>query len=157
MEERLGYEVGFQYLRNPFFRSFSSVSEGSTYSQGYAVTFRQKFYHPEAPIGQPYFAHELKFTTLYHSSNISNQSIFGAQEQKIEYAAVVGTRFFKNSTVNGFTIDTYIGFGVGYRDFSKLYETTDPADNPFNSLNSSSFSYSIRIGVNLGYSFRIRK
>ncbi len=157
MEERLGYELALQYLRRPFFRSFSSVSEGDSYSEGFAVTFRQKFYHQESPWGQPYFAHELKYTTLFHSTNIASEQVFGAHEQKIEYAGIVGTRFFKNVTSNGFTIDAYVGFGVGYRNFDQAYQSDDPANDPFRSLNNNDFAYSIRIGVNLGYAFRIRR
>ena len=157
LEERLGYELVGQYLRRPFFRSFSSVDEGSTYSEGYAITFRQKFYHQEAPIGQPFFAHELKYTSLYHGSNISNQQVSGAHEQKIEYGVIVGTRFFKNVTSNGFTADAFVGFAVGYRDFNQTYIPTDPMNDPFSALNSNSFAYSIRLGINLGYAFRIKR
>ena len=157
LEERLGYELSAQYLRDPFFRSFSSVEEGSTYSEGFAITFRQKFYHNEAPIGQPYFAHELKYSSLDHGSNISNQEVSGADEQKIEYGLLVGTRFFKNVTSNGFTADGFVGFAIGYRDFKKTYTSTDPTTDPFNSLNSNSFAYSIRLGINLGYAFRIKR
>lgn len=157
LEERLGYELSVQYLRDPFFRSFSSIEVGSTYSEGFAITFRQKFYHEEAPIGQPYFAHELRYTYLTHSSNISNEQVEGASEQKIEYGLLVGTRFFKNVTSNGFTADGFVGFGIGYRDFNKTFSTTDPTTDPFNSLNSNSFAYSIRIGINLGYAFRIKR
>ena len=157
LEERLGYELVAQYLRDPFFKSFSSVAEGETFSEGYAITFRQKFYHQEAPIGQPFFAHELKYSSIYHSTNISGQPVFGAHEQKIEYGLLVGTRFFKNVTSNGFTADGFVGFGLGYRDFDNSYSTTDPATDPFSSLNSNNFAYSIRLGINLGYAFRIKK
>ncbi len=157
MEERLGYELALQYLRKPFFRSFTSVSEGEPYTEGFAVTFRQKFYHEEGAFGQPYFAHELKYTGLLHSTNVAGEQVFGAREQKIEYAGIVGTRFFKNVTSNGFTIDTYVGFGVGYRNFNQVYQSDDPQTDPFRSLNANNFAYSIRLGVNLGYAFRIKR
>ena len=35
LKERLGYELVAQYLRDPFFKSFSSVAEGETFSEGY--------------------------------------------------------------------------------------------------------------------------
>lgn len=157
LEERLGYELVATYIRRPFFRSFSSVSEGSTYSEGYSFTFRQKFYHEEVPIGQPYFAHELKYTSLFHSTNISGQSIFGASEQKYEYALIVGNRFFKNVTTNGFTADGYIGFGAGYRNYNQSFISSDPTTDPFRSLNQNNFSYSIRIGISLGFAIRIKR
>jgi antitoxin component YwqK of YwqJK toxin-antitoxin module len=157
LEERLGYEIAAQYLRDPFFRSFSSIEEGTTYSEGFAITIRQKFYHKELPIGQPYFAHELKYSALYHSANISNQQVKGANENKIEYGLIIGTRFFKNVTSNGFTVDGFIGFGVGYRDFNQLYTAADPMNDPFSTLNSNNFAYSIRLGINLGFAFRIKR
>jgi antitoxin component YwqK of YwqJK toxin-antitoxin module len=157
LEERLGYELVAQYLRNPFFRSFSSVNEGTTYTDGFAVSFRQKFYHKEIPFGQPYFAHELKYTALFHGTNIAGQQVHGAQQQKIEYAAIIGSRYFKNVTANGFTADAYVGFGVGYRLYDQSFVSTDPVNDPFNEINSNNFAYSIRIGVNLGYAFRIKR
>ena len=157
MEERLGYELATQYIRRPFFRSFSSVDPGETYSEGFAVSLRQKFYHQEVPMGQPYFAHEVKYTSLSYGTNVANEQIMGASEQKIEYALIVGNRYFKNVTSNGFTIDTYIGIGAGYREYNQIYSTADPIDDPFQSLNQNNFAYSIRIGINLGFAFRIRR
>ncbi len=157
LEERLGYEVMVQYLRDPFFRSFSSISDDIVFSQGYSATVRQRFYHKEAPIGQPFFAHELKYTSSYHNINQSGERIEGAHEQKIEYGVVVGTRFFKNVNANGFTADAYVGFGLGYRDYQQNYVPQDPGNDPFKVLNSNNFAYSIRIGVNFGYAFRIKR
>ena len=88
---------------------------------------------------------------------MANQPEFGAHEQKIEYGALVGTRFFKNATSNGFTADVYIGFALGYRDYNQSYVPLDPLDDPYDSLNKSNFAYSIRIGVDLGFAFRIRR
>ena len=157
LEERLGYELVAQYLRVPFFKSFSSVAVGEAFSEGYAITFRQKFYHEEAPIGQPFFAHELKYSSIYHSTNVSGQPVFGAHEQKIEYGVLVGTRFFKNVTSNGFTADGFIGFGLGYRDFNKSFISPDPTTDPLSELNTNNFAYSIRLGINLGFAFRIKR
>ena len=157
MEERMGYELMLQYWRDPFFRSFETVQDGTVFTQGGAVTTRQKYYHKEGPIGQPYFAHELKYTFLYHNTNLSGQTIQGAFEQKIEYGVLVGTRYFKNVNANGFTVDGYIGFGLGYRDFNRTFTAQNPASDPFRSLNSNNFAYSIRIGVNLGFAFRIKR
>jgi hypothetical protein len=133
------------------------VNDGVVFSQGGAVTGRQKYYHKEGLLGQPYFAHELKYTFFYHNANLSGQTIQGAFEQKIEYGVLVGSRYFKNVNANGFTVDGYIGFALGYRDFNKTYVPPDPAADPFRSLNSNNFAYSIRIGVNLGYAFRIKR
>jgi len=157
MEERLGYELAMQYIRNPFFRSFTSVDAGETFAQGYAITFRQKFYHKETPMGQPYFGHELKYTDLYHSTNINNVATFGAHEQKLEYGVIIGSRYFKNVTSNGFTADAYVGFGIGYRLYNQSYVAPLPLTDPFSSLNSNNFAYSIRLGVNLGFAFRIKR
>ena len=68
-----------------------------------------------------------------------------------------GSRYFKNVTSNGFTADAYIGFALGYRLMDQTYTAPDPATDPFKSLNSNNFAYSIRIGVNFGYAFRIKR
>lgn len=157
LEERLGHEMMFQYWRQPFFRSFESMNDGIVAFQGGALTFKQKYYHKESAIGQPYFGHELKYTLLYYSTNLNGIAVQGGSEQKFEYGLFIGTRYFKNVTTNGFTVDSYIGFGAGYRHYNQLYVTPDPATDPFRSINKNKFAYSIRIGVNLGYAFRIRR
>ena len=151
IEERLGYELLLQYLRDPFFKSTSSISEGGLLSEGFSVSVRQKFYHEETKFGVPYFGQELRYTYLTHDTNLAGSELNGAMESKYEYAMLVGIRYFKNRRENGFTVDVFAGFGVGYRDFNQTYVPANSSNDPFSGLNSNNFAYSIRLGFNLGF------
>ena len=156
MDQRLGYEVLVQYIRNPFLKDFVGLEDGKTYTQGFSGSIRQKFYQKETEIGVPYFGHELRYTYLQHSTNINQVSTLGAYESKYEYAIIVGVRYFKNKHDNGFTVDIFLGGGLGYRDFNDTYVTNRLLD-PFSNLNSNTLSLSLRAGFHLGYTFKTRK
>ncbi len=156
MNERLGYEVLLQYLRDPFLKEFSNIAEGRTYSQGFSASVRQKFYQRSTDFGVPYFAHELRYTVLQHSANINEKSVLGGIESKYEYAVLIGVRYFKNMQDNGFTADVFLGAGMGYRNFKDTYSTINLND-PFKNLNTNSLSLSLRAGFHLGYTFKTRK
>jgi hypothetical protein len=50
---------------------------------------------------------------------------------------------------DGFTIDAFVGYGMGYRNVN-----IDPSSmGDFSSINSNHFSQTFRFGLNLGYSF----
>jgi len=157
MEERLGYELLVQYIRSPFFKSFETVSGGNTFSDGGSVSIRQKFYHSETKLGLPYFGHELRYAYERHFTNLQGVKTKGATESRYEYALLVGMRYFKNRNDRGFTLDTFIGFGLGYRDYNQTYVPPDPTTDPFAEITSRPFSYSMRVGVNLGFAFKAQK
>ncbi len=156
MNERLGYEFLVQYIRNPFLKNFSAIEDGKTFTQGFSASVRQKFYQKGTDFGVPYFAHELRYTYLQHSSNINENPVMGAFESNYEYAILIGFRYFKNKRDNGFTIDVFLGTGIGYRDFVKTYQSNRLSD-PFSNINSNNLSLSLRAGFNLGYTFKIKK
>jgi len=156
MNERLGYEVLLQYIKNPFLKDFETIDDGKMYSQGISASVRQKFYQRGTDFGVPYFGHELRYTYLQHSTNINQQPVFGAFESKYEYSVLIGFRYFKNQQDNGFTVDVFLGGGAGYRDFVKTYQSNRISD-PFSNLNSNSLSLSLRAGFHLGYTFKTRK
>ncbi|MCF6360214.1 MAG: toxin-antitoxin system YwqK family antitoxin [Cyclobacteriaceae bacterium] len=156
MNERLGYELLLQYIRDPFLKDFSGIENGKAYMQGFSASFRQKFYQKGTDFGVPYFAHELRYTYLQHYANIIDNPIQGAFESKYEYAVLIGFRYFKNKQDNGFTIDVFLGTSIGYRDFVKTYESNRISD-PFSNLNSNDLSLSLRGGFHLGYTFKTRK
>jgi antitoxin component YwqK of YwqJK toxin-antitoxin module len=157
MNERLGYELIIQYLRNPFLKEFSNLEDGVSYSQGFSAAVRQKFYQRTTDFGVPYFAHELRYTVIQHSSNINEKSVLGGIESKYEYAVLIGFRYFKNKQDNGFTVDVFLGAGIGYRDFKDTHSTINKLNDPFNNLNDNSLSLSLRAGFHLGYTIKTRK
>jgi uncharacterized protein len=102
-----------------------------------------------------YFAQEIRFTNLSYFSNIDFPLAPGslltasASEQRAEYGVLLGGRLMQKNDGDGFTIDAFIGYGVGYRifDVEPIFETV------FEMVNQKKLSQSFRFGLNFGYSF----
>jgi len=161
-QERLGHEVLFNLIRDPFFRNHASLALGSEYKKGGEIALRQKFYHPAKRIGETYFGHEIRYSSVFHSVLASDPVItqnvteLTKNEQKFEYSIFIGNRYFKEQQEGGFTIDTYIGIGIGYRIYYQDYTDTEENKDYFSDLPSSNLSIPIRFGINLGFAFPVR-
>ena len=162
LQERLGYELQYAIIRDPFFTSDANVELNKDYLRGYSIGLKQKFYSKDRKLGMPYFAQEFRFTTVDHFSNINdslnivNSSVVGASEKRYEYAITGGYRFMKDAGDTGITIDVFAGLGVGYRDFSKGYPELEIFENIFHDVKKSKLSVPVRFGVHIGYSFKGR-
>jgi uncharacterized protein len=157
-QERLGYEFQFIYLKQPFFKGATSVRDNKLFLQGSRIKLRQKFYDSDNLFGMFYFGQEVAFTSIDHrahiidSTGVSNRRItIGTQEQKIEYGLFLGNRWLSDPGGSGFTVDAYIGAGIGYRLLRKNYQETAERNNVFSDLNQSNISFPIIIGVNIGF------
>jgi hypothetical protein len=53
----------------------------------------------------------------------------------------------------GYSIDFFVGLGVGYRMLDKNFEGNQAYDVLFDDLNQSDFIISLRIGINIGVVF----
>jgi antitoxin component YwqK of YwqJK toxin-antitoxin module len=152
-EERLGHEFGFESIRNPYYTSDAEVPMNQVYQRGYAISIKQKFYNP-MNMGMWYFAHEVRFTNLSHFSNIELPQIPGrlvtvsATEQRAEYGILLGSRFMKNNRGDGFTLDGFLGYAIGYR----IFDADPNFAYAFDSVDQSPFSHTFRFGFNIGYS-----
>src|SRR5258708_2979074 len=146
----LGHELSFDGIRDPFFTSDGHVSMGKLFTRGYAFSLNQKFYNP-INIAIWTFAHEIRFTNIGHYSNIQLQPLIitaTAPEQRVEYGLLLGYRLMQHLAKDGFTIDAFIGYGLGYRNVSidKQFQ------QEFSSISTNHFSQTFRFGFNLGYS-----
>ena len=151
-QSRLGHEFEFEGIRDPFFTADSEVPENKIFKRGYSMAIKQKFYNP-LPIGMWYFAHEVRFTNLGYFSNVSfikSPALItaSASEQRFEYGVLMGSRLMERNNGNGFTIDAFVGYGLGYRfsDIEPMFE------NVFNALKTDKLSHTFRFGLNFGYS-----
>lgn len=153
-EERLGHEFEFEAIRKPFYTADSDVPLNDVFDRGYAIAVKQKFYNPMRT-GMWYFAHEIRFTNLSHFANIDfpqapgNIITASSSEQRAEYGILLGSRLMQRNDGDGFTIDAFVGYGIGYRmfDVEPIYEEV------FNSVNQNEFSQTFRFGLNFGYAF----
>lgn len=151
-QERLGHEFGFEGIRSPFFTADAQVAQDKLFKRGYAISIKEKFYNP-MKTGMWYFGHEIRFANIGHYANVpfpllpQNKVVASAAEQRAEYGVLLGTRLMKKNNGDGFTIDAFVGYAVGYRRFEveALYQDV------FRELNQRSFSQSLRVGLNFGY------
>ncbi|WP_346759165.1 toxin-antitoxin system YwqK family antitoxin [Agaribacillus aureus] len=159
MQERLGYELFFNYMRDPFFTADSKVDFGELYKRGFAVRFRQKFYQKDQKLGMSYFGHELSFSSATHLANINDPGLpngsfsIEASENKYEYTVIVGNRMMKFAGKPGLTLDLYGGLGLGYRDYNEKFPAEDTFKEIFKDVRKPRLSIPVRLGINLGYAF----
>jgi uncharacterized protein len=167
IQERLGYELQINLLRDPFFKSGAGIDNNIAYKRGFDVALRQKLYSPEGDIGMFYFGHEVRLTFNKHLANTidsTNQSnpvprILTAKETKFEYSVLIGNRWMtlygerwrRNSV--GVTIDTFMGLGIGYRFYQEQFPATPEYQDIFKGVNQSKFAFSPRLGINIGFIF----
>ncbi len=151
-QERLGHEFSFTGLRDPFFTADADVPKNKLFSRGYSISVRQKFYNTWKT-GMWYFAQQVQLTNLSHFANIdfpqsqSTRVTATANEQRAEYGVSLGVRLMQKNDNNGFTIDIFAGYNIGYRifDVDPIFKAT------FSSLNQTSLSHGACFGLNIGY------
>lgn len=157
-QERLGYEVQYIYHRKPFFKWHDGLADNRVFSTGSKIKLRQKFYDKDGQFGMFYFGQEVAFTSLDHGAHVVDSSgmapvriDISLLEQKVEYGMFLGNRWLPNAGDGGFTVDAYVGAGIGYRLTRRNYQETPERNRVFSDLNTSSISFPIIIGVNIGF------
>ena len=89
------------------------------------------------------------FSNINAPQSPSTLITVSATEQRAEYGIMLGTRLMQRDNGDGFTLDIFGGYDIGYRMFD-----VDPAfASIFSGLDQSNFSHSFRFGLNFGYSF----
>jgi uncharacterized protein len=152
-QERLGHEFSFEGLRDPFFTADADVPQNKIFQRGSAISVKQKFYN-SMKTGMWYFGHQVRFTNVGHFANIEfplalqSKIIASATEQRAEYGVLAGIRLMKKNNGNGFTIDAFGGYNIGYRSF----DIDNSYQEIFSVLSQSNFSHSVNFGLNFGYS-----
>lgn len=167
IQERLGYELQVNILRDPFYKGGESADLNTVYSRGFDVALRQKFYSSEGDIGMFYFGHEVRLTFNNHLANVVDstaqiqpfETTIKAKETKFEYSLMIGNRWMtlygerwrRNSV--GITIDAFMGLGIGYRHYQEKFPAKAEYQEIFKSVNQSKFALSPRLGINIGFVF----
>ncbi len=159
-EDRLGYELELELIRDPFFESDANVAVDNIYKRGYALSFRQKFYNVSENPGLWYFGHELHYLNFTHKKNIlvspplpAIQQQIGAPEQSIMYHLLFGYHLLEKRNNTGFSIDAFAGGGVGYRQLKIAPENV----GEFSELPYKNVFLSFQFGLNFGYVFQVKK
>jgi uncharacterized protein len=159
-DKRVGYELGFILLRNPFTVSHTGYLarlNNSAVVQGASVFLRQKLYFGKKKPDTYYFGQELRYTIAEYSESersISSDSIpmtrvFGATEHKAEVSLLLGKRFFFGANNSGnFCLDINTGLGVGYR-----FINNNSPQHTISEIPTGKLTLPLRFGVMLGYKY----
>ena len=156
MQERLGYELTYTHIRQPFFESFEEFPKNDIYKTGWGLTARQKFYSPDRPYGMFYFGHQIGYESISNFANVEDiadpllTTNIGSSETRYHYGLLVGTRLMRNPGNAGFGVDIFAGIGIGSRTYTKNY-TEDAYDPYFQKLNQTKTYVPIIFGVTFGY------
>jgi hypothetical protein len=158
-QERLGYEVLFHMIRDPFYVSDVNVDSEEVYQRGFNISIRQKFYEKRRRWGMLYFGHELRFSGINHFANVDNiinpigTNSIQADEDKLEYSLFIGDRIMKNYGKPGVVLDIYAGLGVGLRSYDEKFPEDENLQMIFREVNKSEFTLPVRFGILVGYLF----
>lgn len=157
IQERLGYDLQFTFIRSPFFESHSSLQPGKEYEKGFSFALKQKFYQPEDKLGMFYYGHELRVSPIHHFVNLMEggslrDEPLQADELKLEYSILFGNRLTKDASTKGWTADLFVGLGVGYRFVNERFDEANGAYNSyFETIRENRLTIPIRVGLNMGY------
>ena len=157
-QERMGYELLAEVIKNPFYVRDENINVNNIYTRGYSVAFRQKFYNPNKRFGLFYFGHSLSYANLNHRVNLQEEtsSIMitpGGKEAKYIYSIMAGYRLMEYTYNRGFTVDGYLGLGTGYRriNFDEGYE------KHFDTLSKNKIPLDFKFGVTFGYAYPLKR
>ncbi len=160
-QERLGYEVNVTFYKSPIFTGDAFIPVNVEYRRGVSVDIRQKFYQPDRDNGMFYIAQELRYTKMNYRSKIIdsmnslNPIVLTKAENKVEYSVLLGNRIISDSKREGFTMDIFIGLGIGYRDVNNSWQNHSEYNNLyFKDVKTHFYTVPFRIGINVGYIFK---
>ena len=157
-QERLGYEIQAYMIRDPFFESHDGLGLNMTATRGWEAKFRQKLYSDDGAFGMFYFGHEVGYSQRDHSARaidstlvVPRQVNMALSEERLQYGLIVGNRWMRNGPDAGFTVDAYIGIGVGWRWLTDRQEATMASDLIFGDVNRDKNFFPVLFGIQIGF------
>ncbi len=158
-QERLGYELQIDLIRDPFFVSESNIENDVLFERGSRLNFRQKFYHEDGKFGMFYFGHQISYTRINYKVNYLDRSIVfpGPQvvpgtlvESGFSYGVFIGSRWMRDVGDSGLTVDVFLGVNAANRSFDRNNEDAI-FDEYFNPRIKSSLHFPVIFGLNFGF------
>ncbi len=158
MQERLGYELQLDLIRNPFFISNENIRDYTLFKRGAQISFRQKLYHEDSKFGMFYFGHQLSYSHVNYQVNHPDTLIFptfqkfGSMiESSYSYGVFIGNRYMRDVGDSGWTIDFFLGISVANRSYNRKFEADPVLDVYFNPEVQSALHFPVIFGVNFGF------
>jgi uncharacterized protein len=162
LQERLGHEFNFTYIRRPLFRD-ADLNELSRV--GFSTHIRQKFYQRDQDKGMFYLGHELRYTQTKSVLNVSDTTLdlntrkLKGKEKLVEYCIIAGDRLVRDARRQGYSFDVFVGLGMGYRFFDRGYPHDKELDKYIVNAGQGvgNFSLAVRLGLNVGFAISKKK
>lgn len=167
IESRLGHEIGYTYIWDPFLLPQKKLELNQLLITGNDFFFRQKFYFEQNGPGPStaqrsftvlgYFGHEFRYTREIYDFNVvdtlGNVNHFNANSKKMEWNPMLGARVLQNPSYSGWSFDVVFGVGVGYRVYTENFESTEETNTILNTFRRTGMTVPIRVGFSFGYLF----
>jgi antitoxin component YwqK of YwqJK toxin-antitoxin module len=155
MEEKMGLELNYTIYRIPFFGNPESQGTDKLFSTGFALGLKQRFYKKMSSYGMLYYGHELKYQelqyTAYVNSLTGNTILLSADADVYQYTFQIGDRLLKATDKPGFTMDFFVGLGVGIKQYSEQLDGQTKSANLFSGVRKAGFFIPVQLGFSFGY------
>ena len=155
MEEKMGLELNYTIYRIPFFGNPESQGTDKLFSSGFALGLKQRFYKKMSSYGMLYYGHELKYQelqyTAYVNALIGNINLLSADANVYQYTFQIGDRLLKATDKPGFTMDFFVGLGVGMKQYSEQLDGQTKSANLFSGVRKTGFFIPVQLGFSFGY------
>ncbi|MEQ9404408.1 MAG: membrane-binding protein [Cyclobacteriaceae bacterium] len=158
MQERLGYELQLDLIRDPFFTSNENIDNYTVFSRGSKINFRQKFYHEDGKYGMFYFGHQISYTYINHQVNHPDTLIFptfpkygNMIESGLSYGVFIGSRWMRDVGDSGWTIDAFLGISVAGRSYDRKFEPDPVINSYFDPKEQATLYFPVVFGINFGF------
>lgn len=159
-QERLGYELQFTLLRDPFFTRDADILNYEVYTRGGTLELRQKFYHQDRKLGMWWFGHQVGVSSFTHSvrifDEIFTEELGELNENRLAYSLLIGNRWIQHRSESGLTVDAFVGVGAGVRLYTNNYSANPDFDRQFAPYRKRGY-FPITFGLNIGIMGSTRK
>ena len=162
VNKKYGHDFIATYVRLPTLRDHSDLALDKIAKEGLSLAYKFKFYNESKLSGYVHFDSEFRFCQNKYSTTVltSKNTTLGltSVENLFEYSFLFGNRYVlsrdqKIKRYIGWTIDAYLGLGIGYRSFNDSWNNVAEYDNLYSPIKGSAITVPLRLGFNIGYSF----
>lgn len=155
MEEKMGLELNYTVYRIPFFGSPESQDTDKIFSSGFAIGLKQRFYKKMNSYGMLYYGHEIKYHkmdyTAYVNATIGSTHLLNANANIYQYTVQIGDRLLKATDKPGFTMDIFVGIGVGIKTYKEQLDGQSKSADLFSPVRKPGFFIPVQLGFSFGY------
>lgn len=165
---RIGLQGRATLYRYPFKFNQEGLGDEQLGFSGFSFDFEQKLYtfksKQQGSVSRSdkvlqYWGQELRYTNVNYFMNADTDSNgvaerFSVKRQSIELSMLLGGRLLGDSHQSGFTMEVFIGFGVGWNFRSQNFEEGEEPNVAFDAVPKNNFFIPApRFGVMAGYYF----